>query len=294
MLIVAAGSNLKTAAAHALPRVTTSARLTTIVDDLGRRIAIAHGGARIISLSPSATEIIYAVGAQARLIAVGTRCNYPPAAARLTTLDGLNPSREMLIALHPDLIVISDQTMTVGRANLLGRQYGAPVYVTTAATYDQTEGDILRLGTAFGNPELTKKIVAGMQQAASSISARVAGLPRPRVFVVIWERPLMTAGGGSFFDNLISLAGGINVAHNESKYPQYSVERLVADNPDIILTQSEGHNEQLAVLRPLRLRAMRTAKVFTIPDDWTDRTGPRLALGLETIARDLHPEAFRK
>ena len=266
----------------------------SITDDLGRRLEVAHGARRIISLSPSATEVFFAVGAQRRLVADTTRCNYPPAAKQLPRLDGLNPSHEMLIALHPDLIVLSDQTMTVDRADQLTRQYGSPVYVMAASTYDQVEADILRIGDSFGSPPLAAQIVAGMRKVAISTTSRVANLPRPRVFVVIWERPLMTAGGGSFFDNLIGLAGGINVAHREAKYPDYAEERLVADNPDVILTQTEGGSEQLAVLRPLRLRAMHTGRIYTIPDDWTDRPGPRLALGLQAIARDLHPEAFAK
>jgi len=281
------------------PMVTPIGRLPAITvplvtDNLGRMVPVPRRALRIISLSPTATEILYAVGAGNRLVADSTRCNYPPDALSLPHLDGVSPSHEKLIALHPDVIIVSDQTLTSERADQLAAQYGAPVYVLAAANYAGAEADIVRLGEAFGDADLAKRIAANMQAEADKVKRTVAARPKPRVFVVIWESPLMTAGGGSYFDDLIGLAGGVNVAHAEDKYPQYSIERLVADDPDVILTQTEGGAQSLAVLRPLRLRAMREGRVYAVPDDWTDRPGPRLALGLRAIAKFIHPEAFTK
>lgn len=263
-----------------------------LVDDLGRKIVLPHGARRIIALSPTAAEILYAVGAQSKLVAVGTRCDYPPQAHALPQVDGLNPSLEMLVALRPDLIVTTDQLMTVATADQLAVKYHAPVFVTAAASYQQAETDIMRLGAYFGSPSLAKATVDRMASTLADVRRRVAGRRKPRVFVVIWENPLMTAGRGSYYENLIDLAGGVNVAHWTTGYGEYPAERLVIDNPDLILIQTEGGDQQLAMLRPLRLRAVKAGHVYKVFDDWVDRPGPRLALGLVSIARFLHPEAY--
>jgi iron complex transport system substrate-binding protein len=268
----------------------------TFVDDLGRPVVFSHPPQRIVSLEPSVTEILYAVGAGSKIVADDEFSDYPPAARQKQHVNGMGPGREMLIGLHPDLIVLSDQTFTVAKADQWQAQYGVPLVVLAAATYGGVESDIRRMGALFGDKSDTNTVIHSMIRALITVQKAVSQRPKPKVFVVVWDRPLMTAGRGSYIDNLITLAGGVNVAAKTAVgYPTYSPERLVADAPDIILTSTEGMTvvRQLSPgLTTLNLSANRLGKSFAIPDDWTARPGPRLALGLCAIARVLHPDAF--
>jgi iron complex transport system substrate-binding protein len=271
---------------------------TVLTDDLGRTVVLNHPPSRIISLEPSVTEILYAVGASRKIVADDFFSDYPLLAKHKIHVNGIAPSREMVVGLQPDLIILFDQTFTVQKANSWQRIYGAPVYVTNAGTYKAVEADILHIGIIAGQVKTTKLVIGRMNHALTTVQQAVLGRPRPKVFVVVWNRPLMTAGRGTFIDNLISIAGGTDVASDTvSGYPTYSPERLLADDPDIIITgASLGDSIQRSgtVVAGLELRAQRRGFCYSVPDDWTVRPGPRLALGLVALAKVIHPECFRK
>jgi iron complex transport system substrate-binding protein len=262
-----------------------------VTDDLGRRIALPRPPRRIVSLAPSVTEIFYAVGAGDRLVGDTVYCDFPPQAATLPHVGGpINPSAERIVRLRPDLVVVASQTLAAMETDRIAARWRAPVYVTAAATYAGVERDVAALGALAGQPRATEETLRGMENAENTVRRAVRGRLRPRVFVVVWDRPLMTAGGGSFIGDLVRLAGGVNVAERAGDYPAYAPERLLRDQPDVLLT---GANKSAASFPGASaLRAVRTRRVYAITGDLTDRPGPRLGLGLLAVARALHPEAF--
>lgn len=270
----------------------------TVIDDLGRKIVLPHPVERIVSLAPSVTEILFAVGAGPKVVGDTIYCDYPPAARSLPHIGNmLDPNIEEIVALKPDMVIVSSETLQPAEANQLSMQYRAPVFVTAARTYAGVMQDVRELGVIAGNPRATAAAIRGMQSALNKVQKAAIGRPKPRVFVVIWEKPLMTASGRSYIGDLIRIAGGTNVAEKEPglPYPGYPEEKLVREDPDILLASGKGDQVQqaaLPTLSRLNLRAIRSGYMYLVPDDWTSRPGPRLGLGLEAIAHILHREAF--
>jgi len=270
----------------------------TVTDDLGRKIILNHSVARIISLAPSVTEILYAVGAGGKVVGDTVYCDYPPPARRLPHVGGMiDPSTEKIVALRPDLVIVSDETISPANADQLSARYHAPVFVTAAGSYSSVIEDIRTLGAIAGDTRDTDSAINVMQSLLARVQNAIKGRARPRVFVVKWEKPLMTASGRSFIGDLVRLAGGTNVAEKEPglPYPVYSEENLVIADPDVILMTGDGDKVQQSTapsLSRLKLRAIRGGHVYAIPSAWTDRPGPRLGLGLEAIVRLLHPDAM--
>ena len=268
--------------------------MQTVTDDLGRQVVLPHSPQRIVSLAPSVTEILFAVGAAKKIVGDTVYCDFPPAAKRLPHVGGpITPSAEKILALHPDLIVLADQTLPAAEADALAARWRTPVYITAAATYADVERDISALGALVGQTKATQETLQRMRNTEKAVRRAVLGHAKPRVFVVVWGNPLMTAGGGSFVGDLIRLAGGINIAeHSAENYPSYSPERLVREQPDIVLTGIDHSN--LNFPGAGALTAVKQRRMFAVTGDWTDRPGPRLGLGLLAVAKALHPEGFGK
>ena len=266
----------------------------TLTDDLGRRITLPHPPRHIVSLAPSVTEILFAVGAGGKIVADTIYCDFPPQARSLPHVGGpITPSAEKILELAPDLIVLAEQGLPPARADAMAARWHAPVYVTAAATYADVEKDVANLGALAGQPKPTQDTLHRMRSVEAAVQRAVRGRARPRVFVVVWDKPLMTAGGSSFIGDLVRLAGGVNVAeHVGDSYPSYAPERLLRDQPGVVLTGAD--HTDLAFPGAQALKAVRTRHVYAITGDLTDRPGPRLALGLLQIARALHPEAFTR
>jgi iron complex transport system substrate-binding protein len=169
-----------------------------IKDDLGRTIRLDHAPQRIVSLEPSVTEVLYAVGAGDKIVADDLYSDYPAAAKLKVHVNGVGPSRELLLGLKPDLVILFDQTFTIQKADNWQRMYGVPVYVTNAGTYRGVEADIQHLGAFAGNKQLTDAVIAAMDHAVNLVTRAVANRPKRKAFVVIWNTPLMTAGRGTF------------------------------------------------------------------------------------------------
>jgi iron complex transport system substrate-binding protein len=268
----------------------------TVVDDQHTTITLAAPPRRIIALAPNVTEILFALGLGPEVVGVSTYSNYPKAAAKLPVVinyTGLN--LEKIVALKPDLLVaaaIVPQTIVTKLRNL---HY--TVLMTDPHDLAGIMADIRLVGTACGVPGAAQTVVAGMQQRIDAVHTALAHITaRPRVYYEL-DNTYYTVGRGSFMDALITLAGATNIAGKVANpYPQLSAEKVIAADPQYIILGDTPFVAPSAVAkRPgwSLISAVKAHRIYPFNDDLASRPGPRIVLGLETLARLLHPEVFR-
>jgi len=250
--------------------------------------ALAAPPRRIVSLSPGTTEMLFALGLGRFVVGDTVYCDYPAAARTVAKIGDVNTSYEKVLALRPDLIVAD--AVANSRAITRLKQLRQPVFAVRPASLAGVESSLRQLGARTGTEAQAAWVIAGMESKAH-LAARLASLdprPRPRVLIVVQITPLWTAGAGTFLDDLVTRAGGINVGRSVPGYGAFSKERLLAQPPDVIL----GDASVQAVFRadPLfrRLPAVRQGRFYALPVDLTSRPGPRLAEGLLLMAKALH------
>lgn len=245
---------------------------------------------RVVSLAPSSTEIVCALGAGALLVGVDQFSDFPAAVRQLPRVGSdLSPSLERILKLEPDVVLIATTANTRELAGDLER-LGVRVVVSRADTLADVFDDVRKIGAAVGAD--AERFLFGLRARLDRVAARAARLgAAPRTLVVVWTDPLTVAGGKSFVDDAIRAAGGVDVvADSPQPYPQYSVERLLARAPEVIVVGSHGDTPPLAPLfaHP-SLPAVRDHRVYRIDQDLLFRPGPRLVDGIEALAGLLHP-----
>lgn len=266
----------------------------SFVDDTGRRIYLAKTPNRVISLAPSVTEMLFAIGAGAQVVGVTQFCDYPPEAAQKAKVGYANPNIETLVALQPDLIVAPQEFL---KPDLIGKleQFKVPVFILSARTVEDVVSHIQTLGRMLDRS--TEATVLGMdlRQQIARIKARTQGAAPVRVLYVLNSEPLITVGPGSFIDQLIGLAGGINVAaKSATAYPRLSMEVVLQENPDILLfpigaAEGISESEQQAWRKWSTLTAVKRNNLRQIPADLLNRPGPRIGKALELLSDIFHP-----
>ncbi|MDR0352098.1 MAG: helical backbone metal receptor [Opitutaceae bacterium] len=275
-----------------------------IVDGFGRRVVIARRPERIVSLAPSLTEIVFAVGNGARLAGVTRFCNFPAEAEALPKVGGFAArtiSIEAIVALRPDLVLAGDEGQRPVVEAL--ERLGIPVAAAGVSDFETLFASIGLQGRLAGRGAETGALVAGLRARVEAVARRAAEIPAGRRARVYWEafdEPLMSAGPRSLIGRQIALAGGVNIfGEAREPYPLVSGEAVVARNPHVILS-SRILPARLALTggrlarRPgwAGIDAVRAGRVFTLPDELVTRAGPRLVEGLELMARTIYPEWF--
>lgn len=280
-------------AGHALPA--TGEYPLAVTDSEGRSVTIRARPQRIIAMAPSITEILFALGAGDRIVGVDTYSDYPEAARNLPRIgDLLNPNYEAMVAARPDLV------FAIGGSRKMWEKLdaaGVPVVVLQPASLRQVMQAIELVGRVIGASAEAARVVREMERQLEEIQVKLGYTAyRPRVFWEIWHDPLISAGPGAFMDDLIRLAGGINLAGNAgTAWPEVSLEAIVAADPEIILTSDrEWARKVLAGDLPAwaGTTAVRRGNVIVVDDDLTHRPGPRMIAGLEQVASALHPLLF--
>jgi iron complex transport system substrate-binding protein len=267
---------------------TVSAPTREVRDDLGRTVLLPEKIERAVSLAPSLTEMIFAVGAGDRLVGVTTYCDYPAEAAAIAKVgDTQTPNIERIIALRPQIVFISTASQLEAFSQTLGEQ-GIAVYVTNPTNLDEVFANMRRVGELLSNAEYAENIVKSLAGRASAVrdGANLDG-EKPRVFVQISNEPLFTIGTDSFLTGLVEQAGGVSVTKDvPTGYPKLSKETAAALDPDvIILSDSEDNREPNPVLQ--NSNAVKRGRVYRIDPDILSRPGPRLVDALEQIAARL-------
>ena len=257
-----------------------------ITDDLGRTLKLPETVERAVSLAPNLTEIVFAVGAGDKLVGRTSYDNFPPEAQKIQTVgDTLNPNIENIIALKPQVVLVSTASQIETFTKQLESQNIA-VFVTNPNSLDDIYKSISQIGAIFGTGEKAREIVAGLQKRVADVEANI-NKKDVKVFVQISKEPLFTIGKDSFITDLIKRAGGISVTANvATAYPKLSKETALALNPDvIILSESDDNREPNDVFK--NSPAARNGKVLRINAEIISRPSPRIVDALEQIARDL-------
>ena len=264
----------------------------TVVDDLGRTVTLHSQARRIISLAPSITETLYAIGAGSQIVGVTDYCNYPEEAKTRTHVGGIiNPSIETIISLEPDLIIVSMEGNVREDFNRL-TSFGIPVFVTNPRTLTGIYRSIEQLGILTGRNGEATRLLKAMAARVDSIPAKTAG-KKMRTILFISLQPLIVVGKNTFLNELLQTAGAYNLAASgPATYPTYSREALAADDPEVIIVMSDLLADTSALLKLFpewaRLSAVRNHKIFRIDADIVSRPGPRAVDGLDSLFHILH------
>lgn len=265
------------------------------VDQVGRRVDIPASPQRIVSLMPSITEIVFELGAGSRIKGVTLYSNEPPAAAKLPNVGSyVHPDLEKIISLKPDLCLAVRDGNPKHIVDKI-TELGIPVYTIDPRNLAEIMESVMLLGKVLGTEEKARDIVDNIQIKINAASERVAHAGnRPRVFFQIDATPIVSAGSNTFIDQLITQAGGINLAAGPTAYPRYSWEDILLMQPEVVIIASMagGYSEEQLKAEWRRwpeLPAVRDNRLYVVNADLFERPTASLADGLELLVNIFFP-----
>jgi iron complex transport system substrate-binding protein len=251
---------------------------------------------RIVSLAPSVTETLFALGFGNRVVGVTTYCDYPAEARKLPKIGGfMNPSLEAVAAKRPDFVIgVSSATDPVKAREM--ERLGLKVTLISLASVNDILSSIKSIARLLGSPEAGEKLVDKITLQFDEIKKRVASAPRRTTLLAVGLRPLVVVGGKNFINELIFFAGGENIAGNaDQPWLNLPDEYVVAKAPQVIIEAGMGSERGDSAKHWDDLKsipAVREHRVYAYQSDKILRPGPRIGEGLEEIARLVHPECF--
>jgi iron complex transport system substrate-binding protein len=262
----------------------------TFSDDAGRRVTLPALPRRIVSLSPSNTEIVYALGLGDELVGNTQYCNYPEAALAVTKVGGFSDvDIERVVSVQPDLILASNIHEEKVLPSLA--QLGIPIMVIHPITLKGINADITLLGQITGQAQKAAELTANLQTRVEAIKTQTAQTTgdKPRILYVTWHDPLYSAGDNTITGELIKIAGGVNIAAELNGYATMTLEQVVERNPQIIVVMSSmGSNTSIEYINSeSRLQvteALKKKQVVQVDSDLFGRTTPRIVDALEQLA----------
>ena len=265
-----------------------------VKDQTGRSVNVPDHPHRLVSLAPSVTESLYALGLGDRLVGDTDYCDYPPQAKTLEHVGGTqNPSLEKIVALKPDLVLGTDEANRREAADQL-EHLGIPLYGVTAHTVDGTIQSVEDLGHVLEWDQPTEKIVASLRARVAAVDRQVQGKPRLKVHFVVQYRPLIAAGRGTFISDVIRRAGGASVSDDmTTEWPHMGLEGVLGRAPDVILMpRTETFTPNLDDFKRLPgwrdLAAVKNGHIYFVSESIM-HPSPRLIDALEEVADILHP-----
>jgi len=266
------------------------------VDDLDRTVRIPQQIKRIVSLSPAATETLFAIGAGERVVGVTTFDDYPSDVAKLPRVGGFvteSLSIERIVELRPDL-VISAGSLQKGLVDQL-EKLDVPTIAFEPNSVDEISNVVRRMGIVVDLKANADEVADELGRRIALLEQKLMGVDRPGVYYEIADRPLMAAGPKSFIGELLNRAGGRNIFHDTPQaYPCINGEEVVRRSPQIILVSDRSGAADRVLNRPgwQLVDAIRNKRVMTIDENSVFRAGPRVVDGLELIAKAIHPDRF--
>lgn len=267
-------------------------------DSYDREVTIPRLPQRIVSLAPSNTEILFALGLGDKLVLVTDACNYPTEAERIEKTSYQGPDMEKIIAANPDLIVADSQT----GENVVEQLQAAGLAVLTIRSDNiaQVLTNIGLIGQATSTTKQADQLVAQMKTRLQAVSSKLVTLPpsgKMTVFYEVWNDELMSAGPNTFIAGIIDAAGGISVTDDATTdWPLVNMESLIAKNPQVIILGHGAETPQTLKARVTwqTIDAVKTDRIFSVNPDIFNRPGPRVVEAVEDLAKLLYPDLFNK
>jgi len=280
--------------------IPTEVPTVTVVDDAQRTVEISGVPERIISLAPSNTEILFALGLGDKAVGVTDFCDYPEEAQEIEKVGGVEPNLEKIVDLEPDLVLYIGGTAQLEKTQTM-EDLGLTVLVLAPSDIEGIFADIELVGKATGAEDEAEELVAQLRRRMKEVTTKVAiSSYRPLIFYELDAtdptRPY-TAGPGSFIDALIDMAGGFNLgATGGMQWAQFSTEEIIAQDPKIIILGDANYGVTLESVEERPgwgvITAVKEGAIYPIDDTLVSRPGPRIVDGLEELARIIHPELF--
>jgi iron complex transport system substrate-binding protein len=263
---------------------------TVLTDDFGDTLVVAAPPARIVSLNPTTTELLYAIGAGPRVVGRTHWDSWPAEVRAVPDLGpGIRPNVEAVLAAHPDLVLLyaSQDNRDAARRLRAAGVHTASYKVDRIADFRRVVG---ALGTLTGDTAAARVTADSVSATLERVRAATASLPHPRVFWPLWESPLLSVGGGSFLNELLRIAGATNVYDSlPQPSPVVAFEDLLERDPDVVLVNPSSRARILADPRWRALRAVREGHVLAV--DTTIVNGPsnRVGASAVSLANLFHP-----
>lgn len=270
----------------------------TVTDDVGREVRMVQPVKRIVSLAPSVTETIFALGAQDRLVGDTDFCDYPPEARQKPHVGSvMAPNLEEIVALKPDVVIASKAGNRIETVRAL-----ESLHIAVYGTYARSVADVLqsmqKLARVIGAEDQGNNIASSLEARLDALHQQLQNVPRVRVLFVVWRDPLISMGQQTFLADAMRAAGAESVITSEQDWPHVSMEEMVKLQPDYLVFSADdrarGQQEFAAIVDTpgwRDLRAVREKRVAIVPDA-ISYPAPRLIDAIEVLARQLHPEAF--
>jgi len=268
----------------------------TVTDDVGKEVTLTEYPDKIISLAPGNTEILFALDLDEELVGVDNFSNYPEEVESIEKIgDAFDLNMEKIIELEPDLILT---LKGMEEAVKEFENFGIAVYTLDANKIENVLEDIEEIGQLTNRVEKAEELTSEMQEKIDEIKTLVADVSerdKPKVFYMVWNEPIMSAGSGTFINDLIEQANGINIVASDGLegWPEYSLEKLIEHNPDVIIAPKSLASTPETITADERfssIKAVLENRVVVIDDDPVSRIGPRIVEGFKQIAQALYPD----
>lgn len=259
-----------------------------------RRTPAVGVASRVVSLSPSTTEAMFAIGAGTKLVGRSRFCDFPPEVASLPQVGGyVDPSFEAIFALRPDLVVGARGPLGPSIAQRIEAR-GVATYFAETESVAQIGEMIVGIGERVG-ATTARAVVDGIRARLARVARAVAGKATPRVLFVVGLEPIVACGPGTFADELLRLAGAVNAVRDGTGWPTLGMEHVIALDPDLVLNAAiaEGHGAQrigTSTAGWSSMRAVKSGAVVAIADETVLRPGPRVPDALERLTLAIHPD----
>lgn len=272
----------------------------TVTDDTDNKVEFKQEPTKIVSLMPSNTEILFALGLDDHVIGVTDNDTYPEAATKKDKVGGMELNIEKIISLKPDAVFAHGMIAESAKSGIQQlRDAGIPVFVVkNASNFDETYDTIKTIGKITNRSAKADQIVEDMKAKVKDVQAKVADVKKRNVFVENSDEPeIYTAGKDTFMQEILNLANVKNVADDQSGWFKIDPEEIIKRDPDVyLITYNYVPNivEKVKKRQGFKdLKAIKNDRVVQVDPDKTSRPGPRLAEGLEEVAKAVYPEVFK-
>jgi iron complex transport system substrate-binding protein len=269
-----------------------------VVDGYGRTVRVPVNPVRVISLAPSLTETVYALGAEDHLVGDTDYCDYPPEAQKKPKVGGvINPNLEEIAALHPDLVLMSKEGNLVETVRAL-ESLGIPTYATDVHTIDEILGSIQKLADVLNASTAGKTLTNDLQNRLDVLRVKLDSVAPKRVLFIVWPEPLISVGKNTFVADALRRAGAASIVDSNKDWPQVSLEEIARLQPDYLVfvaahTGNTGNAfESIARLPGWQILEAVRDKRYVVVSEAIIRPAPRMISVIEDLAHQLHPEVF--